>query len=200
MKFASVLIGYPRGICNESSKLKGLQFYFPENFRSTLTYFESENFSDFSFFHIFESESFRFPFFFFSQPSENRRKLILSNASLSEQTFFRKVLGCPWTVLPLFYRLWRPWFWLSTRTSPVAELDFHLVAFKRNLCFVVLCRGQNRSILLNICVEDRKFLFSYWLLNATNYVAHSLLRVRSVHFDPLLLTRNVFLERISWKF
>ena len=86
----------------------------------------------------------------------------------------------------------RPWFWLSTRTSSVAELDFHLVAFKRNLCFVVLCRGENLSILLNICVEDRKLLFSYWLLNATNYVAHSLLRIRSVHLDPLLLVWNVF--------
>ena len=35
---------------------------FSENFRRNSTYYKSENFSDFSLHHIFESESFRFPF------------------------------------------------------------------------------------------------------------------------------------------
>ena len=46
------------------SKLPGLQYYFPEDFRSNLMYYEGENFSDSSVHHIFESENFRFPFFF----------------------------------------------------------------------------------------------------------------------------------------
>ena len=45
------------------SKLQGLQYYFSENFRCNLTYSESENFSDSSLHHIFESENFRLPFF-----------------------------------------------------------------------------------------------------------------------------------------
>ena len=44
------------------SKLQGLEYYFRENFRSNLTYYESETFSDSSLHHIFESENFRFPF------------------------------------------------------------------------------------------------------------------------------------------
>ena len=36
--------------------------YFPANFRCNLTFFESENLSDSSLRHIFESENFRFPF------------------------------------------------------------------------------------------------------------------------------------------
>ena len=42
---------------------KYIEYCFPENFRWTLTYSESETFSD-SFLHrIFDSENFRFPFF-----------------------------------------------------------------------------------------------------------------------------------------
>ena len=44
-------------------KLQGLQFYFPENLRCNLTYFESEKFSDSSFHYIFDSENSRFSFF-----------------------------------------------------------------------------------------------------------------------------------------
>ena len=46
----------------ESSKLQGLQYYFPENFRCILTYYEGENFSDSSLYHIFESEILGFLF------------------------------------------------------------------------------------------------------------------------------------------
>ena len=35
-----------------------------ENFRFNLTYYESENFTDSSLHHIFESENFSFPFFY----------------------------------------------------------------------------------------------------------------------------------------
>ena len=45
------------------SKLQGLQYYFPENFRCNLKYYEMEKFSDSSLHHIFESENFGLPFF-----------------------------------------------------------------------------------------------------------------------------------------
>ena len=42
----------------------GFSFIFPKIcFRCNLTHLESENFSDFSFYPIFESENFRFPLF-----------------------------------------------------------------------------------------------------------------------------------------
>ena len=44
------------------SKLQGPYYYFPENFRCKLTYYESKNFPDSSLYHIFEYENFRFPF------------------------------------------------------------------------------------------------------------------------------------------
>ena len=37
-------------------KLQGLQYYFPENFRCNLTYYESKNFTDSFLHHIFESK------------------------------------------------------------------------------------------------------------------------------------------------
>ena len=40
----------------------GPQYYFPENFRCNLRFYESENFSDSSLHRTFESENFRFPF------------------------------------------------------------------------------------------------------------------------------------------
>ena len=46
----------------KSSKLQGLQYYFSENFRCNLTFYESENFFDLFLHHILESENFRFPF------------------------------------------------------------------------------------------------------------------------------------------
>ena len=45
-------------------KLQRLQYYFPEYFRCNLTYYENEGFSDSSVHYIFESENFRFPFFY----------------------------------------------------------------------------------------------------------------------------------------
>ena len=39
------------------SKLKGLQYFFSENFRGNLSYYESENFSDSSLHHIFFMEN-----------------------------------------------------------------------------------------------------------------------------------------------
>ena len=38
--------------------LQGLEYYFPENFRLNLMYYESETFSNSSLHHIFESENF----------------------------------------------------------------------------------------------------------------------------------------------
>ena len=57
------LFGHPRGTL-VFSKLQGFQYYFPENFRSNLTYYESDNFTDSSLRRSFESENFRFPFFY----------------------------------------------------------------------------------------------------------------------------------------
>ena len=54
------LFGHPRAT-EDFSKLLGLQYYFPENFRCNLTFYESDNFSNSSLHRIFESENFRFP-------------------------------------------------------------------------------------------------------------------------------------------
>ena len=59
--YSIVLFGHPRGTWG-FSKLQGLQYYFPENFRCNLTFYESQNFSDSSVHYILESENFRFPF------------------------------------------------------------------------------------------------------------------------------------------
>ena len=45
------------------SKLRGIQNYFPENFRCNLTYYEGDDFSDSFSHHIFESENLRIPFY-----------------------------------------------------------------------------------------------------------------------------------------
>ena len=42
----------------------GIQYYFPENIRSNLTYYQGENFSDSSSHQMFEPENFRFAFFY----------------------------------------------------------------------------------------------------------------------------------------
>ena len=55
------LFCHPR-TTEDFSKLLGLQYYFPENFRCNLTFYESDNFSNSSLHRIFESENFRFPF------------------------------------------------------------------------------------------------------------------------------------------
>ena len=44
----------------------GFSIIFPENFSCNLTYYETENFSNSSLHHIFESENFRFPFFYYT--------------------------------------------------------------------------------------------------------------------------------------
>ena len=59
----SVILGELKSFRNYKS-LQGLQYYFPENVRCNLTFYESENFSDSSLHHILESENFRFPFHF----------------------------------------------------------------------------------------------------------------------------------------
>ena len=59
----SVILGELKSFRNYKS-LQALQYYFPENVRCNLTFYESENFSDSSLHHILESENFRFPFHF----------------------------------------------------------------------------------------------------------------------------------------
>ena len=51
----SVILGE---LCRSFRKYEGFSTTFPKNF----TYYESEDFSDSSLYHIFESENFRFPF------------------------------------------------------------------------------------------------------------------------------------------
>ena len=51
---------YETGTC--SFILEELQYYFLQNFRCNLTYYEIENFSDSSFHHTFKSENSRFLF------------------------------------------------------------------------------------------------------------------------------------------
>ena len=56
----SVILGELESFRNY--KLQGLQYYFPENFRCNLTYYESGDFYNSSLHHLFESENFRFSF------------------------------------------------------------------------------------------------------------------------------------------
>ena len=64
-------------------KLQDLQYYFPENFRCNLTYYESKNFPDSPFRHIFEYENIRFSFYSTKNSLswvikyENRGKLLI---------------------------------------------------------------------------------------------------------------------------
>ena len=68
IKFVTYLFGHPRGTC-VFSKLLGLQNYFPKKFRCNLSFYECKNFSNSYLNHIFESEDFRSPFFFFMKNS-----------------------------------------------------------------------------------------------------------------------------------
>ena len=81
------------------SKLQGLQYYFSENFRCNLTYNESENFSDSSLHHIFESENFRLPFF---------TKNSLPWGVKCEKLNFRKSQGIYWMIFENCTRIQRP--------------------------------------------------------------------------------------------
>ena len=56
---SSVILGQLESFRNYKGRL---QYYFPENFRYNLKFYESNNFSDSSLHRIFESEHFRFPF------------------------------------------------------------------------------------------------------------------------------------------
>ena len=56
------LFGHPRGL--SFFEITGASVYFTENFRYNLTHYQSENFTDSFLHHIFESENFRFPFFY----------------------------------------------------------------------------------------------------------------------------------------
>ena len=69
-------------------KLRGIQNYFPENFRCNLTYYEGDNFSDTFFQHIFESENYRIPFY-------SLRKTCLTRWVKCEKL----KVGCPWPEL-----------------------------------------------------------------------------------------------------
>ena len=66
IKFVTYLFGHPRGTC-VFSKLLGLQNQFPKKFRCNLSFYECKNFSNSYLNHIFESEDFRSPFFFYEK-------------------------------------------------------------------------------------------------------------------------------------
>ena len=59
-KIGILVFGHSRGAW-VFSKLRGMQNYFPENFRCSLTYYEGDNSSDSFFHHIFETEKFGIP-------------------------------------------------------------------------------------------------------------------------------------------
>ena len=69
------------------------------------------------------------------QVVENSMQYLLGRTDILQNT----VVGCPWTVLRLSCYCQNPWFRFSTRTSSVAELDLHLVSFKRNFNFFLFC-------------------------------------------------------------
>ena len=85
-KICISVFGHSRGTW-VFSKFRGIQDYFPENFRCNLTYYEADKFSDFFFHHIFESDNFRIPLYLRkiallgewnvkNETSENRREFI----------------------------------------------------------------------------------------------------------------------------
>ena len=84
----------------------GLLYYFPQNLRCNLTYYESENFSDSSLHHIFVPQNnFRFPFIYEKYPNlgsemwkikftwENRREFITEKCTWMEQS--SRNFSCP---------------------------------------------------------------------------------------------------------
>ena len=60
ISICSVSPGQPSGLF-EITRASVVLYYFPENFRCNLSFYERENFSDPYLNHIFESENFRFP-------------------------------------------------------------------------------------------------------------------------------------------
>ena len=122
------------------SKLRGIQNYFPENFRCNLTYYEGNNFLDSFFHHIFELENFRIPYLrkmpnpgewnvknwaskivhewngdleIFSQEEENSRQNLLLRTDILQKS----VVGCPW-----------PELWKTTIGLIAAHFFVHFLA------------------------------------------------------------------------
>ena len=100
---------------------------------------------------------------------------------MAEQIFYRiQSLGAPVDSLATILLLPKPCFRFSTRTSSVAELDLHLVAFKRNffLFYFFFC---------SVLWREPFCLTEYLRGRSKIIVFKNQLRIRSEHFDPLLL-------------
>ena len=99
---------------------------------------------------------------------------------MAEQIFYRiHSLGAPVDSLGTVLLLPKPWLWFSTRTSSVAELDLHLVAFKRNFTFLFF--------FCSLLWREPFCLTEYLRGRSKIIVFRNQLRIRSEHFDPLLL-------------
>ena len=76
----------------------------------------------------------------------------------------------------------KPWFRFSTRTSLVAELDLHLVAFTKNFKLFCCSVSWREPFCLTEYLRGRSKIRVFILATERNQ-----LRIRSVHFDPLPL-------------
>ena len=93
------------------------------------------------------------------------------------------------------------WFRFSTRTSPVTGLALYFVAFTR-ATLVVLCRGENGTVVLSNWVSARKIenscILGYWLLNVTIWgVCISILFCFFEAILEVCFFWNAFLENFS---
>ena len=99
----------------------------------------------------------------------------------------KTVAGCPWTVLRLLcYCQKKPWFRFSKRTSSVAELDLHLVAFTKNFKLFCCSVSWREPFCLTEYLRGRWKIRVFILATERNQLS-----IKSVHFDPLF-TRSVF--------
>ena len=95
------------------------------------------------------------------QVVENSRQYLLGRTDILQNT----VVGCPWTVLRLSCYCQTHGFGSPREPHQLPSWIYTKLLLRETLIFFfVLCRGENRSVCLNIWVEDRKLLFS-----RTNY-------------------------------
>ena len=103
------------------SRLRGIQNYFPENFRCNLTYYEGDNFSDSFFHHIFESENFRIPFYLRKIGYQGRKMW-----KIKLQKILENLLA--W-LHDCFEAKWKSELWKTSTGLIAAHFFVHFLAF-----------------------------------------------------------------------
>ena len=142
-KFFISVFGHSRGTW-VFSKLRGIQKYFPENFRCNLTYYEGDNFSDSFFHHFFESENFRIPF------------LLSKKNSLTRWVKYEKLnVGCPWP------ELWKTTIGLIQDTFLYISLPL--------ICMTATWNVQKTSW-FSLFMEEMWYMFLFTFSTAAHFV------------------------------